>query len=680
MTLELPLAVRKLLATHQLGVDRPPTPERWGEFLSDLAEMPDVAAGASENGLERARLGALLESLSAGVIVEDRERRTVLVNQPFCDLFKVPAPPTALVGMDCAVAALSAAGMTADAGAFIARIDALLAAGVPCPTETISFTDGRTLDRSYAPVRVAGEFAGHIWLYRDITEQTRHEQELRAASEEAERASRAKDEFLASMSHELRSPLTSILGLTELLLEQARADDRQALRVILQSGTTLLALLNELLDLSKLRAGKFTLVEEEVDVRVVVQETVSALAVHARRKNLSLETRLSPDLRKAVRGDSLRLRQVLTNLVDNAIKFTAQGAVIVTVDVDQPGQVRFQVRDDGPGLDAEQQTRLFRSFERLDTDWSRAERGTGLGLSIAQELVTKMGGTIQVESEVGAGTTFSFSIPMAPAASAVPEPRPSRPAPSANAHPRLRVLVAEDDAASRLFLEKALERLGHDVQVVGDGQAVLDLLSLGQAFDAILMDVQMPVLDGLATTRAVRRLEGEGAHTAILALTANVMRGDRERCLEAGVDAHVPKPVSLAALDAILAQVTGTRRAARARRALPDDDVPTLDPERIEVLRELGDDVVKGLVRDYEGTLASSVDALATALRERQWSDAQRLAHKLRGSSQTLGAARLAALTLHIEQAIAEKTASPEQLADELQETAFETRVALRAL
>jgi len=680
LPLPLPLAVRRLLAVHQLGVDDPPSAETWRSFLEDLAELPDVTEGAYANGLERARLSAVLGSLSAGVIIEDRERRTVLVNQPFCDIFAVPAPPAALVGVDCAAAAVSAAAMTVDADAFIRRIDELLAAAGPGGPEPIEFKGGRTLERTYSPVRLAGEVAGHIWQYRDITVQTRHEQALRAASEEAERAGRAKDDFLASMSHELRSPLTSVLGLTELLLEHADAASRPSLSVILQSGTTLLALLNELLDLSKLRAGKFSLIEEEVDVGAVVEDATAALAVNARRKNLTLRTVLCPELPRAVVGDGLRLRQVLTNLVDNAIKFTPRGDVVVTVEVDDAARVRFGVRDEGPGLDAEQQSRLFQSFERLDTAWSRAERGTGLGLSIAQGLVAKMGGTIEIVSQVGVGTTFSFSIPMPHVASAGPEGDASDNAETTRAPTRLRVLVAEDDAASRLFLERALERLGHEVHVVCDGQAVLDRLGVDRGFDAILMDVQMPVLDGLATTRAVRRLEGEGAHTPILALTASAMRGDRERCLEAGVDAHVPKPVSLEALDAALARATGTGRAARSPRRTPTLATGALDLARIATLRALGEDVLAGLLEEYDVMLTSILEALSAALRERQWGDARRLAHKLRGSSETIGATRLGEVTSRIEQAVDTRAARPDALVDELREAAIDTRAALAAL
>lgn len=390
-------------------------------------------------------------------------------------------------------------------------------------------------------------------------ELTQVNRELVRAKNAAEEASRLKSQFLANMSHELRTPMNGVIGMTSFVLgSEMTEEQRDCLVTVQSSAESLLTLLNEILDFSKIEAGRMTMEAAPFDVRAIVGETLKALRVSAASKGLALHERFSTRVPERVIGDPVRLGQVVTNLAGNAIKFTEKGEVTVEVDAEEARDgvvLQFTIRDTGVGIPAANLDTIFDAFTQADGSTTRRFGGTGLGLSISSRLVEMMGGRITVESEVGKGSAFRFSVRLRRDAS----PRRLERAAPGDAIVRqeiapLRILLAEDNAINQKVALRLLESRGHRVVVVGDGAEAVRAFGTGE-FDVILMDNQMPGMNGLDASRRIReREEVTGSHIPIIALTASAMKGDRERCLEAGMDDYLSKPLHADELHAMVAR------------------------------------------------------------------------------------------------------------------------------
>jgi signal transduction histidine kinase/CheY-like chemotaxis protein len=398
-------------------------------------------------------------------------------------------------------------------------------------------------------------------LVRTIADLEHSEGEARRARDEAEQATRAKSEFLANVSHEIRTPMNAVIGMTSVLLGTPLTREQQDfVGTIRTSGSALLALLNDILDFSKIEAGRLDIESAPFLLRRCVEDAIGLLAREAARKGLAVGCRIAPGVPAAIESDATRLRQILVNLLANAVKFTAAGEIAVTVEAgawaDGVQELRFGVRDTGIGIPADRLNRLFLPFSQADSSTTRLFGGTGLGLAISRRLAEGLGGRLWVDSEPGQGSTFWFTIPCRLVDEATLAALTARPAAGGAADeeeaPPLRILLAEDNVINQRVAQLMLRQLGHLTDTAADGREALDALRR-QRYDVVLLDLQMPEMDGLETARHIRAEWPAAERPRLIAMTASTLRADREACLAAGIDDYLTKPVELEALRAVLA-------------------------------------------------------------------------------------------------------------------------------
>jgi len=496
--------------------------------------------------------GLVVESLGDGVAVLDVRNRLIDANAAFRHI----------------VGEVNIGDSAPTAFALLPELVAQLGGGPTVHTIASATDPDRFYEPGVAPlVDRRGREIGRVVTLRDVTERRRALAEMAKARDAAQDLARAKSRFLATVSHEIRTPMNGVIGMTTLLLDTSLdRQQRTFVETIQSSGGQLMSIINDILDFSKFDAGQLSIEQLPFQPVEAVTSVIAMFKAEADAKGLTLECSADAGVPTWCNGDEFRVRQIVTNLVSNAIKFTATGTVSVSLTVDPPQgesgapqRLRLSVRDSGIGISAEQMERLFKPFSQVDASVARRFGGTGLGLAISRGLAEMMGGTITVASQEGIGSTFAVDW--------VVQPLPGPPVPASVATPTvdgpllgtlatMRVLVAEDNPVNQLVVMYMLRRLGLTADLAEDGLAAVTAVQRA-AYDVVLMDVQMPNVDGLTATRRIRA--ASIPQPRIIAMTANAMAGDREVCLEAGMDDYLSKPIDLDSLRAAL--VTAATRA-----------------------------------------------------------------------------------------------------------------------
>jgi PAS domain S-box-containing protein len=660
----------------------------FGRDITELKQREEALASAKEaaerarDDVERTRevMQTVLDNMSDGVTLWDKDFRWQFSNRFSNDMWSYKGPLTSgMSGFDIirALAQHGEFGPTDDIEATVTQVARRILRPGGARYEA-PIASGKYIEFNFRPL----SDGGLLGIYRDITMLKSREEALAAAKEaaeyardaaekeraEAEAANQAKSTFLATMSHEIRTPMNGVLGMIDVLQRQGLdGPQRRTVSTIRDSAQSLLRIIDDVLDFSKIEAGRLELEETAFSLSGLIEGVAGTFRQQAIMKGLALDVEIDAGSDDALVGDPTRVRQVLFNLLGNALKFTERGRVTLHAGTAPIGQgltsVTISVADTGIGLSEAQRERLFQPFAQADSSTTRRFGGTGLGLSIVRRLAQLMKGDISVESQQGAGSTFTvrFTLRAAPADSPLnttlrSAPRPIRAAAARRGQSQARILVADDHPVNREVLVRQLELLGIASDTVNDGVEALEAWAAAEGrYAAVLADIHMPRMDGHELTRQIRaaELKRGGTRTPIVAVTANAMKGEDERCLAAGMDAYLAKPVNMDQLRVTLERWMPIEDTARETRSTEDTPKPPSAIDREVLSAWLGNDeaAINSLLMKFRDTAISTEREISAASRANDLPALAAAAHKLKGAAQTVGANGVGAAAAALEQA-----------------------------
>ncbi|HEX4123922.1 MAG TPA: ATP-binding protein [Tepidisphaeraceae bacterium] len=599
---------------------------------------------------------AALDTLAEGLLILDRDGRIALANRAFGNV--VGKEPETLMGLPASALPWEQQLAEGSAKAVVLPWQSAIQTNEPQRNHTLLLTDAggarRTFIVNCSPVAGArGSARGALASFEDVTPLVEKEIELRKSKQAADEANRAKSEFLARMSHEIRTPMNAILGFTDVLrrgYEDGEAERQEFLSTIHSSGQHLLELINDILDLSKIESGKLEVEMLRCSPHQIISEVVAVLGIRARDKGITLSMEWDGPAPESILTDSTRFRQVLTNLTGNALKFTEKGGVRLRARLDQSPQrprLVVDVIDSGIGMKPESLAKIFDPFTQADTSITRRFGGTGLGLSISRQCATALGGDLIVSSIYGQGSTFTFAIDAGPMeAIKLFEPQtqlpPSRSAAAGSTvRPKpARVLVVEDGSSNQRLIQTVLHRAGMTLEMADNGQIGFDKAK-AERFDVILMDMQMPVMDGFTAAAKLREM---GSKIPIVALTANAMKGEEEKCRAAGCTHYLAKPINVDLLLRTLADIVGELPPGAEPAPLPAAKKTPADSARkpagvpiLESTLPIDDPDFLEVVQEFADRLHDQLGKMQAAWEHKELAELAALAHWLKGSGGTAG-------------------------------------------
>jgi PAS domain S-box-containing protein len=612
---------------------------RDGKFFEAHSISRDITAqvqARKDLNTTYSRLKGLVQNLHAGVLVEDENRKIVLSNQQFCDLFGIPVAPEYMLGADCAQAAEQSKDLFADPDDFVQGVARLLQNRKLCLNESLRMADGRSLERHYIPVFSGDSFLGHMWHYLDVSEQKNLQADLQRARFEAEQAREAEKAFLANMSHEIRNPINSIVGMTNLLYDTPlNKEQLEYVNTLKYSADLLHALVSDVLDISKIDQGKMEPQLSDFEFLELVQALCKTFAFRLIERAIQFNCSIQPQIPARLHSDPTFVNQILLNLLSNAFKFTEQGQIdfaVRTVVEQEQNWLEFTIQDTGVGIEAERIPFIFERFNQAGKPNKGYQDGTGLGLPITKQLVDLLGGSIQVNSTLNQGTIFQVRLPFVLAKDALVDAATLDLSTAPGTSRLLKTLIVEDNPMNRLYLENLLVKWGLEYTSAEDGLVALQLTEQEQ-YDLILMDIRMPNLDGYDTTLRLRNsAKNPNQNVPIIALTASALLDEKEKAMQAGMNQHLAKPFTPDQLQEVFRQFfPGFSPAVLT-------NLPTaLNREEMEELYENDRVYMREIFEIFVDTTPAELAQMRQTLQTEDWKALAARAHKIKPSFQMVG-------------------------------------------